>query len=260
MTAVFFALLLSSVTFSALTLAVWGRHIGESAARYRVSWQPDGRAFSIWWLIYSTTFAAALVGLALEADLRRATLFLWSGTWVLTSIWVLVFDNQRNLVPAALVLLAAFGTSLAALFVERPWSSQSGEHILLCAPLGVLSGWLFLASAVNLGSAMRCDDPDFGELPASNEYQLRVYEDAARDSILARRRDATYTQVTVVVVLALAGCCLAIAIPDPVFAAPLLWGAVLQRGFPRSVFLWAALAIFAAGAATAVVRVFVWEF
>tara|TARA_Y100000996_G_scaffold191353_1_gene149674 strand:- start:341 stop:583 length:243 start_codon:yes stop_codon:yes gene_type:complete len=80
MTAVFFGLLLSSLALSVFTLSVFGRHVGESAARYRVSFQPDGRAFSIWWLIYSTTFAASLVGLALHAEVERAALLLWSGT------------------------------------------------------------------------------------------------------------------------------------------------------------------------------------
>ena len=260
MTAVFFGLLLSSVVFSAFTLGVFGRHIGESAARYRVSWQPDGRAFSIWWLIYTTNVAAGIVGLALQSQVERTAMLLWSGCWVLTVVWVLVFDNQTNLVLAALVLLGAFGTSLTALFMQQAWPSQTGEQTLLFAPLSLLSGWLSCASSIGLGSALRCDDPDFGELPANNEYKLRVFEDAARDALFARRRVATTTQVVLVVVLALVGGCLAIAIPDPVFVAPLLWATILQRGFPRSCWLWVALAILVAGCVVSVVRVFVWEF
>jgi hypothetical protein len=260
MTAVFFGLLLSSLALSVFTLSVFGRHVGESAARYRVSFQPDGRAFSIWWLIYSTTFAASLVGLALHAEVERAALLLWSGTWVLTAIWVLLFDNQRQLVLASLVLLGAFGTSLAALFLQQAWPSQTGEQTLLFAPLSLLSGWLLVASSVGLGTALTCSEPSFGEIKADNEVSLRVYEDATRDAIFARRKEATTTQVVMVVILAFVGGCLALAIPDPLFVWPIVWAVILQRGFPRSCWMWLALAILVAGCVVSIVRVFVWEF
>ena len=86
MTGVFWGLLLSSLALSIFTLGVFGRHVGESAARYRVSFQPDGRAFSIWWVVYTTTFAAAIVGLALHAAVDKDALWLWSLTWVLTAV------------------------------------------------------------------------------------------------------------------------------------------------------------------------------
>lgn len=260
MTAVFFGLLLSSLALSIFTLGVFGRHVGESAARYRVSWQPDGRAFSIWWLIYITTFASSLVGLALRAEVDRAALLLWSGTWVLTAVWVVLFDDQQKLVVAALVLLGAFGTSLAALILQQAWQSQTGEQVLLFAPLSLLSGWLLVASSVGLGSALTCSEPSFGEIKAANEVSLRVYEDATRDAIFARQKEATTTQVVVVVLLALVGGCLALAIPDPLFVWPIVWAVILQRGFPRSCWLWLALAILVAGCVVSVVRVFVWEF
>ncbi len=260
MTGVFWGLLLSSLALSVFTLGVWGRHIGESAARYRVSWQPDGRAFSIWWLLYTTTLAAAIVGLALHAAVDQDALLLWSGTWVLTAIWVILFDNQRQLVLAALVLLAAFGTSLCALLLQQAWPSHSGEQILLFAPLSLLSGWLLVASSVGVGSALTCARPQFDEVAAQREVDLRIYEDATRDAIFARRKEATTVQVVVVVVLALVGGCLAFAVPDPVFVSPLLWAVVNQRGFPRSLSLWLAFAILVAGGVVAAVRIFVWEF
>ena len=260
MTAVYFGLILSSLALSIFTLGVFGRHIGESAARYRVSWQPDGRAFAIWWLVYSTTFAASLVGLALRAEVERAALLLWSGTWVLTAIWVLLFDNQRQLVLASLVLLGAFGTSLAALFVQSAWPSHSGEQFLLFAPLSLLSGWLLVASSVGLGTALTCSEPSFGEIKADNEVSLRIWEDATRDAIFARRKEATTTQVVMVVILAFVGGCLALAIPDPLFVWPIVWAVILQRGFPRSCWMWLALAILVAGSVVSIVRVFVWEF
>ena len=260
MTGVFWGLLLSSLALSVFTLGVWGRHIGESAARYRVSWQPDGRAFSIWWLLYTTTLAAAIVGLALHAAVDQDALLLWSGTWVLTAVWVVAFDNQGQLVLAALVLLAAFGTSLAALFVQKAWPSHSGEQILLFAPLSLLSGWLLVASSVGLGSALTRDPPAFDEIKAANEISLRIWEDATRDAIFARQKEATTTQVVVVVLLALVGGCLALAIPDPLFVWPIVWAVLLQRGFPRSGWMWIALAILIAGCAVSIQRVYVWEF
>ncbi|WP_274963796.1 hypothetical protein, partial [Thioclava electrotropha] len=88
MDAVFFALLLSSVVWSAFTLGVWGRHIGESAARFRMPWQPDGRAFAIWWPLYVTTVFVAIYGMPARVAVDKAALLLWSGTWVLTGVWV----------------------------------------------------------------------------------------------------------------------------------------------------------------------------
>lgn len=260
MTGVFWGLLLSSLALSIFTLGVVGRHIGESAARYRVSWQPDGRAFSIWWLLYTTTLAAAIVGLALRAAVDQDALLLWSATWVLTAVWVILFDNQRQLVLAALVLLGAFGTSLVALLLQQAWQSQTGEQILLFAPLSLLSGWLLVASSVGLGSALTCDPPAFGEIKAQNEVSLRVWEDATRDAIFARQKEATTTQNVVVVVLALVGACLTLFLPDPLFVWPIVWAVLLQRGFPRSGWMWIALAILVAGCAVSVVRVFVWQF
>lgn len=260
MNAVFFALLLSSVVWSVFTLGVWGRHIGESAARFRMPWQPDGRAFAIWWPLYLTTAFVAVYGMPARVPIDKAALLLWSGTWVLTGVWVLCFDNQRNLVLAAFVLLGAFGTSLGALFVQRAWSSQNVEEILVFAPLSLLSGWLLVASSVGVGSALTCSRPEFGEVAANREVDLRLYEDATRDALFARRKEATTVQVVVVVVLALLGGCLAFAVPDPVFVLPLLWAVVNQRGFPRSLLLWLAFAILVAGGVVAAVRIFVWEF
>ena len=197
---------------------------------------------------------------SLRAAVDQDALLLWSGTWVLTAVWVILFDNQRQLVLAALVLLAAFGTSLAALFVQQAWPSHSGEQILLFAPLSLLSGWLLVASSVGLGTALTCDPPAFGEIKAENEVSLRVWEDATRDAIFARQKEATTTQNVVVVVLALVGACLTLFLPDPLFVWPIVWAVLLQRGFPRSIWFWLALAILVAGCAVSVVRVFVWQF
>ena len=262
MTVYFFALTLSTALLSLFSSGLLQRYIGESAARYRVSWAPDGRAYSIWWLIYSTTFAAALVGLALHANVERSALLLWSGTWLLAPISVFVADNQRKcqLVLAALVLLGAFGTSLAALFLQQAWPSHSGEQILLFAPLSLLSGWLLVASSVGVGTALTCAEPSFGEIPAKDEISLRIWEDATRDAIFARRKHTTTTQNVTMVILALVGGCLALAIPDPIFVWPIVWAVILQRGFPRSIWLWCAILILIAGCVVSVVRVFVWEF
>ena len=260
MDAVFFALLLSSVVWSAFTLGVWGRHIGESAARFRMPYQPDGRAFSIWWPLYVTTVFVAIYGMPARVAVDKAALLLWSGTWVLTGVWVLVFDNQRKLVLAALVLLAAFGTSYAALILQGAWSSQNVEQILVFAPLSLLSGWLLVASSVGVGSALTCARPQFGEVAAQREVDLRIYEDATRDALFARHKETTTAQLVAVVVLALVGGCVAFAVPDPVFVLPALWAVVFQRGFPRSCVLWVALAILVAGGVVATVRIFVWEF
>ena len=97
----------------------------------------------------------------------------------------MVFDNQRKLVLAALVLLAAFGTSLAALILQGAWSSQNVEQILVFAPLSLLSGWLLVASSVGVGSALTCARPQFDEVAAQREVDLRIYEDATRDAFLS---------------------------------------------------------------------------
>ena len=64
----------------------------------------------------------------------------------------------------------------------------------------------------------------------------------------------------VVVLLALVGGCLALAIPDPLFVWPIVWAVIFQRGFPRSCWLWLAILILIAACVVSVVRVYVWDF
>ena len=81
-----------------------------------------------------------------------------------------------------------------------------------------------------------------------------------RDGQRAKHVEVTTTQNIVVPYLALVGSCFAIAIPDPVLPLPLVWGVVLQKGFPRSIFLWLAIGILLGGSAVSILRTFLWEF
>ena len=261
----YYGLLLSATVFSLASSGTLGRHLSETAATYSISWQPDGRAFAIWVPLYALGAASAIYGLVELPMLSREVLVFWSATWFLSAIWIWVFDNQRQLRLAAVIIVGAFGTSLTALILADAWRSKITEEILLLAPLSLLTGWLLLAASLGIATAVKASqrEPDvtMPQMPRrEREYVKRVYFDQTRDGQRAKHVEVTTTQNIVVPILALVGGCLAIAIPDPVLTLPLVWGCSLQRGFPRSVWLWLAIGILLGGSAISVLRIFLWEF
>ncbi len=261
----YYGLLLSATVFSLASSGTLGRYLAETAATYSISVQPDGRAFAIWVPLYALGAASAIYGLVELPMLSREVLVFWSATWFLSAIWLFIFDNQRQLRLAAVIIVAAFATALTSLILADAWRSKNTEQILLLAPLSLLTGWLLLAASLGIATAVKASlrEPDvtIPWMPTRvREYVKRVYFDQTRDGQRAKHIEVTSTQNIVVPILALVGCCLAIAIPDPVLPLPLVWGVVLQKGFPRSIFLWLAIGILLGGSATSVLRTFLWEF
>ena len=261
----YYGLLLSATVFSLASSGTLGRYLSETAATYSISFQPDGRAFSVWVLLYTLGAASAIYGLVELPMLSREVLVFWSATWCLSAIWLFVFDNQRQLRLAAVIIVGVFGTSLTALILADAWRSKNTEQILLLAPLSLLTGWLLLAASLGIATAVKASlrEPDvtIPRMPGrEREYVKRVYSDQTRDGQRALHVDVKTTQKIVLPILALVGGCLAIAIPDPVLPLPLVYGVVLQRGFPRSIFLWLAIGILLGGSAVSVLRIFLWEF
>ena len=122
-----------------------------------------------------------------------------------------------------------------------------------------LAASLGIATAVK--ASLREPDVTIPRMPErEREYVKRVYFDQTRDGQRAKHVEAMTTQNIVLPILALVGGCLALAIPDPVLTLPLVWGVVLQRGFPRSAWLWLAIGILLGGSAISVLRIFLWEF
>ena len=261
----YYGLLLSAIVFSLASSATLGRYLSESATRFSISIAPDGRAFAIWVPLYALGAASAIYGLVQLPMLSREVLVFWSATWFLSAQWLFVFDNQRQLRLAAVIIVAAFATALTSLILADAWRSKNTEEILLIAPLSLLTGWLLLAASLCLATAVKVSlrEPDvtIPRMPRrEREYAKRVYFDQTRDGQRAKHVEVTTTQNIVVPILALVGGCLALAISDPVLPLPLVWGVVLQKGFPRSIFLVLAIGILLGGSAVSILRIFLWEF
>ena len=261
----YYGLLLSAIVFSLASSATLGRYLSETATTYSISWQPDGRAFAIWVPLYALGAASAIYGLVELPMLSREVLVFWSATWFLSVLWIFIFDNQRQLRLAAVIIVGAFATALTALILADAWRSKNTEEILLVAPLSLLTGWLLLAASLGVATAvkvsLRKPDVTIPRMPRrEREYVKRVYFDQTRDGQRALHVEPTTTQKIVLPILALVGGCLAIAVPDPVLPLPLVWGCSLQRGFPRSAWLILAIGILLGGSAVSVLRIFLWEF
>lgn len=135
-------------------LTGWGLSAGEFASDGNTTLRAAGYAFSIWGLIY-----AGLVGYAIYQALPRndanprlaalgwpaAVAIAGCGAWIVASAldlkWLTV-----------LIIGAAAATLTSALWRQARVADVAtvGERVLAWWPLGLLAGWLTIASAINL--------------------------------------------------------------------------------------------------------------
>lgn len=112
----------------------------------RVAWQPEGRAFSIWGLIYA---CIATTGALLVRDASAwpvASVAFLCASLVLCALWI--FAVNRSWYAGAVAICAAAATAFASLWVARPTLSRS--DLLVTAGPALLSGWLTAAAAINV--------------------------------------------------------------------------------------------------------------
>ena len=242
---------------------------------WRVEYSPDGRAFAIWWVLYLTTIgscAAQAVGLGVDTAVvfDWSVNLAWASTWTLAGLWVIVFDKETKvgLWLAAVVLSAACGSGACALALLQPWATrpERAAVILTAVPLSLLTSWLFVASLLAWGTAVRASTQQSDACKLlydegrrryrwfpKNEFAKRLLRSELQLIVDARSAH----RVTCISWIVLLGAALvvgaaAVILPDPVLPLPLLWVVLLQRSFPRSwLYAVAVLAILASIAVAA---------
>jgi len=116
---------------------------------------PSGMAFSIWGIIYTYSFVAALVGLFIKSDnvatgkiLIRAAAIMY-GCNTLWSLWVPLFGfDELSLV----VITVSALSGISALIMTGPLRRSFKETLWFFGPLAILTGWTTAASVLNLTS------------------------------------------------------------------------------------------------------------
>lgn len=201
-------------------IARFGRSIGNVSCRYSSGdLSPGAAAFGIWGLI----FAAAAVDIALQVAALATPVavrntprsnFLLAASWACAGLWVAVFTGgqRTRVVVAAAVLLAAAGTSIAAVFLGVSQESNSYLNELRSSPASLLAGWLTVAALLSVVIAVRAGWAEPEECP--NEYP--------RDYSLRDPTNEEYAS-PVPLALAVAVCAAAVAAARPVYALPPAW-------------------------------------
>jgi len=260
---------------SYVSTRVWNRLIGEMACRWRVAYAPDNRVYAIWVVLYTATaIVVVLQWLALAVPHALVVLDWWTNAgwaaaWLLSAVWVVLFDKEEgcNFWASALVLLAASASAVAAVASEGAWQTGAAG-VVTAAPLALLAGWLLVAAALNIGTALRsASAPEDCRAYVHGVHKvlwLTPEEHARRIGRALVREEAARTgalrsswERAPLVLLALVVAALAFVAYEPLLPLPLLWALLLQPGLrcpPRAVEA-AAFAAAIAGVALAAVRV-----
>ena len=119
-----------------------------------------GWAFSIWSLIYTGLVAYAIYQALPRNDgnprlaalaVPSAVAIAGCGAWILASAF-----NARWL-SVAIILVSAVSLSWALVRTPRAGSAAVGERLCVWWPLGLLAGWLTIATALNILTVMTAE-------------------------------------------------------------------------------------------------------
>lgn len=140
------ALLLSSV--------IWGSKIGATsdAVGGGGTIAPRKDAFSIWGFIYVGLLILAVAQFYVPVSVPVRALLATS--LFLSAAWTPLFV-QSQFVAAAIVLLCASGTAIAATGVRAAVSATVPQRLLVDLPLGIYTGWLCVAALLGVVIAAR---------------------------------------------------------------------------------------------------------
>ena len=255
---------LSAMFLSLVSSAVWSRNVGETSCGWRTDYSPDGRAFGIWALIYTSTLGVCIAQLtSLVPVFDWWAHFFWGLTWVFCALWVPLFDAEYPgaLRAAMLQILSAAACATVAVWRAGMWLGEERTGTVnLGWPLTILAGWLLTASSINVGIAWKASQPNATKVCVTVPPQRPG--ESARDYRTRRRvlyREA-YAKAPVVVsfvpvVLAAAIGGLAVLVRDPLLTVPVAWAVVNLKAFPCCEYLVAVL-LCGCGSAGAVVRIF----
>lgn len=256
---------LSAFCLSLASSAIWSRNVGETSCGWRTDYSPDGRAFSIWGLIYLGTFVSVIVQIGGVVVFDWWVNLFWGLTWVCCAVWVPMFDNEypSALRTAALVITASGGLSLAAAWHSQQWIADDGKwdtrakHLLAGVPLSILAGWLLTATSLNWGIAYKASLPD----AMATCVRVAPRRKDESDSEYRYRRRVAYREAyakaparvsLVPPFLAIGIAALSAGARDPVLALPLMWAIVNLKAFPSLVYV-LSLLVLLAGVAVATV-------
>lgn len=220
--------------YTILILVVWLRRSGLAMAtpsNWRPAFSPSRGAFGIWCLIFILlliTIAYQLSAIAI-ASVRvppwYANIFL-ATSLILSAAWLDIFrdgSDRLRVRIAALVLVGAAATALLAMTTQDWWSARNNQLMalpFLALPVGVYAGWMLVASALSVGTAV------LSVLPPIFNDKTRTYTllDAAE------KYDRTSIASWVPLMLASGASGVATAFTNPFILLPLVWALCFMRG------------------------------
>jgi hypothetical protein len=254
---------LSAAALSIAATSIWSRNVGDTSCGWRVDYSPNGRAFGIWGLLYTGTFAVCVIQTTGSVPVFDWWVhFLWALSWLSCTFWVPLFDAES---PASLswacvkILLAAL-SGTAAVWVAAMWTGEESRwgRVGLGCPLTLLAGWLLTASSINVGIVYKATRPGARvscvKVPPRQQHESHSQYRERRRALYRKQYASAPLRVSFVpVVLAVGVAALSVGASDPLLAAPLAWAIVNLKGFPCVEYV-AALVVCASGAAACCTR------
>lgn len=160
------------INYTAGTGVLYGVSIGEISSRYPTLITPAGWAFSIWGLIY---LLLILYTGYQWYDWKKGRIndsLQPTGIWLFlanltNAVWVIAFLNERLGLSVLIIFVLLF--SLIMLIIRlrlEIWDAPS--RIILCVwwPICIYTGWIILASIVNVSVWLKSLDWSLGLMPA----------------------------------------------------------------------------------------------
>jgi len=129
---------------------------------------PAASTFSIWSVIYTLLIAAAVVMIVKNKDtyygqaIDGISMLFWLSSG-LNMLWIVIFSF--NLIGVSALVILAFAITLTLLILQLK-KIQTGNQWLLPAAFGMYTGWLLIATVVNISSwLVSIDWQGFGIAP-----------------------------------------------------------------------------------------------
>ena len=122
--------------------------------RYMTLITPAPSTFSIWGLIYTLLIAAAVVMIVKNIDpyfekaIDGISYLFWLSS-ILNMLWIVCFSY--TLIAVSAIVILAFAITLSLLILQLG-KIQTGKQWLLPAAFGMYTGWLLIATVVNISS------------------------------------------------------------------------------------------------------------
>lgn len=148
------------VTLLINTLGATGRINGLSqkqiSDRYITLITPSPSTFSIWSVIYILLLVSVILMIVRKKDsyyqnaIHQIT-FLFRISCILNMAWIVAFSFVQ--IELSVILIFGFVITLT-LICQKLLSIQEGNRFLLPLTFGLYSGWLFIATVVNLSAAL----------------------------------------------------------------------------------------------------------